>query len=138
MSQEFDFRGYGDHVEVGPFRVEAVPMVHPVEAYGLRISCAGRTLAYTGDTGPCEALDRLADGADLLLAEASFRDRDDNPPLIHLTGADGGRLAARANVGRLVITHIPSWFDKEGLLAEARAVWDGPAELAKPGAVYDL
>jgi ribonuclease BN (tRNA processing enzyme) len=138
MNKEFDFRTYGDGVEIGPFSVVAVPVVHPVEAYGLRITCAGRTLAYTGDTGPCVALDRLADGADLLLAEASFRDGDVNPPEIHLTGADGGRVAARAQVGRLVLTHVPPWFDKEALLAEARSVWDGPADLASPGAVYDL
>jgi ribonuclease BN (tRNA processing enzyme) len=138
MTQEFDFRGYDGVVEVGPFRVEAVPVVHPVEAYGLRVTCAGRTLAYTGDTGLCDALGRLAEGADLLLAEASFRDGDQNPPDIHLTGADGGRVAARARVGRLVLTHVPPWFDKQALLAEARSMWDGPADLATPGAVYDL
>ena len=95
-------------------------------------------MAYTGDTAPCEALDRLADGVDLLLAEASFRDGDENPPEIHLTGKDGGELAARAGVGRLVITHVPPWFDKAGMLAEAQSVWDGPAELARAGAVYDV
>jgi ribonuclease BN (tRNA processing enzyme) len=138
MTLEFDFRPYDGVVEVGPFSVEAVPVLHPVEAYGLRISCGGRTLAYTGDTAPCEALDRLASGADLLLAEASFREADDNPPEIHLTGADCGRLAARAQVGRLVVTHVPPWFDKEKVLAEAAVEWDGPGELARSGASYDL
>ena len=53
--------------------------MHPVEAYGLRVTVGDATLAYTGDTGPCEALDRLAAGADLLLAEASFRARRRQP-----------------------------------------------------------
>ena len=138
MTAEFDFRAYDGVVEIGPFRVEAVPVLHPVEAYGLRVSVGDRTLAYTGDTGPSEALDRLAAGADLLLAEASFRQADDNPDAIHLTGIDGGKLAARAGVGRLVITHIPPWFDKRDLLAEAISVWDGPVELAQRGAVYEI
>ena len=138
MALEFDFRGHDAAFTVGPFTVEAIPVVHPVEAYGLRVSAGGVTVAYTGDTAPCEALDRVAAGVDLLLAEASFRDGDDNPPEIHLTGKDGGELAARAGVGRLVITHVPPWFDKTGMLAEAQTVWDGPAELAKAGAVYDL
>ena len=141
MREEFDFRSYDavdGPVEIGPFSVVAVPVVHPVEAYGLRVTVGDASIAYTGDTGPCEALDRLAAGVDLLLAEASFRDGDENPPEIHLTGTDGGSLAARAGVGRLVMTHIPPWFDKQELLAEARAVWDGPADLARPGTVYEV
>lgn len=138
MKQEFDFRAYAGPVTAGPFTIEAIAVVHPVEAYGLRVTAGEATVAYTGDTAPCAALDRLAAGADLLLAEASFRDGDENPPEIHLTGRDGGELAARAGVGRLVITHIPPWFDKGGLLAEARAVWDGPIELARAGQTFDL
>jgi len=138
MMQEFDFRTYAGTVTVGPFSIEAIPVVHPVEAYGLRVTAGAATVAYTGDTAPCEALDRLAAGADLLLAEASFRDGDDNPPEIHMTGRDGGELAARTGVRRLVLTHVPPWFDKDAMLAEARAVWDGPSELARAGAVYDV
>ena len=82
--------------------------------------------------------DRLAEGADLLLAEASFRACDENPPGIHLTGEDAGHLAARAGVRRLVVTHVPPWFDKQGMLDEAQAVWEGPAELARAGATYDV
>ena len=64
--------------------------MHPVEAYGLRVTAGGATLAYTGDTATCDALDGLAAGVDLLLAEASFRAADENPPEVHLTGEDGG------------------------------------------------
>ena len=140
MHEEFDFRPWvpGETVQVGPFTVEPIGVEHPVEAYGLRVSCDGAVLAYTGDTAPCEPLGRLAAGADLLLAEASFRDGDDNPEHIHLTGRDCGELAGRAGVGRLVLTHIPPWFDRQTMLAEARAVWDGSAELAAVGATYVL
>lgn len=138
MAHEFDFRTYDTTFSVGPFTIEAMPVLHPVEAYGLQVSAGAATIAYTGDTAACDTLDRLAAGADLLLAEASFRDGDDNPPEIHLTGKEAGELAARAGVGRLVLTHIPPWFDKDAMLAEARAVWDGPSELARAGAVYEL
>lgn len=138
MSTEFDFRRYEGPVQVGPISVEAIPVVHPVEAYGLRVTAHGSTLAYTGDTAACDALGRLADGADLLLSEASFRARDDNPPDVHLTGEEAGRLAASAGVGRLVITHVPPWFEKQGMLDEAQAVWDGPSELASAGATYEV
>ena len=139
MSEEFDFREYdGAAVEVGPFRVEVRQVVHPVTAYALRVTAEGRTLAYSGDTGPCPALDELAEGAHLLLAEASFRSGDDNPPDLHMTGADCGRTAAKAGVERLVLTHVPPWHDPADAEAEARTEWSGPVELARAGATYDV
>jgi ribonuclease BN (tRNA processing enzyme) len=139
MTEEFDFRAYdGSTLEVGPFRIEAREVVHPVTAYALRVSAGGRTLAYSGDTGPCPALDEVAQGANLLLAEASFRTGDDNPPDLHMTGADCGRTAAKAGVERLVLTHVPPWFDPADAEAEARGQWPGPVELARAGASYDV
>jgi ribonuclease BN (tRNA processing enzyme) len=140
MTEEFDFRVYDDSapVEVGPFRVAARQVVHPVTAFALTVTAGGRTLTYSGDTGPCPALDEVADGAHLLLAEASFRTGDDNPPDLHMTGADCGRTAAKAGVERLVLTHVPPWHDPADAEAEARAEWSGPVELARAGATYDV
>lgn len=138
MGEEFDFRPYDGALEVGPFRVEAHEVEHPVTAYALRITAHGRTLAYSGDTGPCTALVRAAEGADLLLAEASFETGRDNPPDLHMTGTDCGRTADRAGVGRLVLTHVPPWHDPAVAEAEARAAWDGPVALARAGATYDV
>jgi ribonuclease BN (tRNA processing enzyme) len=84
------------------------------------------------------ALDRLADGADLLLAEASFRHGDTNPDDLHLTGRDAGEVAARNGVPRLVITHVPPWYDAAEMVAEARTTYDGDATAAVPGASYRL
>ncbi|GAA1923432.1 MBL fold metallo-hydrolase [Nocardioides hwasunensis] len=143
MTEEFDFLDYGSlgpsvAVEVGPFRVEPREVVHPVPAYALRVTAGGRTLVYSGDTGPCPALDEAATGADLLLAEASFRDADDNPPELHLTGSDCGRAATKASVGRLVLTHIPPWHDEADARAEARTEWAGQLDLARAGATYEI
>jgi ribonuclease BN (tRNA processing enzyme) len=138
MTGEFDFRDHAAVVEVGPMTVEAVAVAHPGPAFGFRVRAGGRTLAFSGDTGPCAGLDDLASGADLLLAEASFRSGDDNPPDIHLTGADCGRAAARGDVGRLVLTHVPPWFDPALAIAEAKGEYAGQIELAVAGAVYDV
>ncbi|HEV2797097.1 MAG TPA: MBL fold metallo-hydrolase, partial [Nocardioides sp.] len=138
MTEEFDFRTWDGPVQLGPFSVEARQVVHPVTAFALRVSADGRTLVYSGDTGPCDALDDVASGADLLLAEASFETGADNPPDLHLTGADCGRTAAVAGVGRLVLTHVPPWHDPAVAEAEARAEWSGPIELARAGATYEV
>lgn len=136
MTHEFDFRTWDGPVRIGPFAVEPVPVVHPVPAYGLRVSVDGAVVAYSGDTGPCPALDRVADGVDLFLAEASFLESDENPEDLHLTGADCGAIASRAGVKSLVITHVPPWHDARIALREASEVYDGPVELARAGAVY--
>lgn len=139
MGAEFDFREYDDApIHLGPFVVRPTRVVHPVPAYGLRIEADGRTLAYSGDTGPCQALVDLAKGADVLLAEAAFVTGADNPVDLHLTGTDAGRAAHDAAVGRLVLTHIPPWHDAELALAEARSTYSGPVELARTGARFDL
>ncbi len=138
MTEEFDFRPHEPVVEIGPFRVESVPVVHPVDAFALRVTADGRTVAYSGDTGSCEALERIAKGADLFLCEASFRDGEDNPPDLHMTGSECGTAARRAGVERLVLTHVPPWHDPRDAVAEARTTWDGPLEMAVAGAVYEL
>jgi ribonuclease BN (tRNA processing enzyme) len=140
MSQEFDFREYADEpvIRVGPMTVEVALVAHPVESYAIKVSHGDRSLVYSGDTGPCQALVDLAQGTDLLLAEAAFREGEDNPKDLHMTGREAAETAVKAGAGRLVLTHIPPWYAPEGALDEARPVFDGPVELARCGAVYEL
>jgi ribonuclease BN (tRNA processing enzyme) len=138
MTAEFDFREYAGPVELGPFVVEPHPVAHPVPAYGFRVSAGGHTLAYTGDTGRCDALDVIASGSDVLLAEASFRTGEDNPDDLHLSGREAGEIAARNGVPRLVITHVPPWHRVADMVAEASEVYDGRLEAAAPGATYQI
>jgi ribonuclease BN (tRNA processing enzyme) len=92
----------GHPVRVGPLTLTPVAVEHPVPAYGVRVTGPAEgeparqvTLAYTGDTDACVGLDRLARGADVLLAEAAFVEgRDDGIRGIHLTGLRAGRAAA--------------------------------------------
>ena len=103
-------------------------MNHPVETFGFRVEHDGWPLAYSADTGESAALVRLADGADLLLCEASFLDGPGNPPGVHLSAAAGGRARGRRpGPGGLVLTHLVAWNDRERSLAEAAAAYRGPA-----------
>lgn len=138
LTDVYDFRPLRpEPFRIGPFEVFAVEVDHPTPAYGLRISYGGRILAFTGDTGPCAALNELADGVDLLLAEASWTDSAERPAGVHLSGKQAGELARDAGVGRLLLTHIAPWTDAGAVLAEASAEFAG-AEVVKQGAVYDV
>jgi ribonuclease BN (tRNA processing enzyme) len=122
-------------IEIGPFRITADRMNHPVETYGFRVEHNGFRMAYSADTGESDALLRLAADVDLLLCEASFLDGPDNPPNLHLTARQAAEHAVRAGVGQLVLTHLVPWNDRDQSLAEGSAAFPGPVSLATPGLV---
>jgi ribonuclease BN (tRNA processing enzyme) len=131
----------GTSAAVGDVRLDARAVDHLCEAYALRVEHAGRSLVYSGDTGPCDALVELAEGADALLCEATWPHTglwDEPPPGVHLSGRQAGEHAAKAGVGRLLITHVAAWYDREAILAEARAAFDGPVELVEAGGSYPV
>jgi ribonuclease BN (tRNA processing enzyme) len=138
LSDAFAFRSLDGPVEVAGAAVTAARVDHLCEAYALRVEHGGRSLVYSGDTGPCAALVELARGADVLLCEASWPHHEGAPTGVHLSGRQAGEHAAAAGVGRLLLTHVPSWFAGEVLLAEARQAFDGPVELVAPDAAYEV
>ncbi len=134
MTDAFEFRTLTPGTrEIGPLRVSTARMNHPVETFGFRLEHAGATLAYSADTAPCADLGELAAGADVLLCEASFLEAPGLPEGVHLTGRQAGEAAARAGVGRLVLTHLVAWNDREASLAEAAAAFGGELTLAAGG-----
>ncbi len=92
----------------GGLQVTAVPVDHyDVQAFGFRVK-GDRTLAYSGDSGPSEALAELARDADLLLSEATLDNGGyDGPERGHLSPAEASRAATDARALRVVLTHRP-------------------------------
>ena len=126
-------------LEIGPFKVTVDRVDHPVETYGVRIEHDGRVLAYSADTAPCEAVNRLATGADVFLCEASYLDSEDNPPGLHMTGGDAGAAATKAGARRLLLTHlVPAWGSESDTYDAACTAFAGPIEVVRPGARYEI
>ena len=125
-------------LSIGPFRLHAEQVDHPVETYGMRVEHGGRALTYSADTGPCAELVGLASGADTLLCEASYVDRPGNAPHLHLSGRQAGEHADRAGAGRLLLTHLVAWNDDARVEAEAAAAFAGPVERVSSGAAYEI
>jgi len=138
LTDVFDFVPVGPGAfDVGPFAAEIVRTVHPIECYAIRLTAGGRSLVYTGDTGPSEDVIALARGADVLLAEAAHPPGPGLPPGLHLTGREAGEHAAAAGAKRLLLTHIPAWVDAIGQLVAASAVFP-ETELVRSGATYEI
>ena len=122
---------------IGPFAVETARTAHPVECHAVRLTAGGRSLVYTGDTGPSQRVVDLARGADVLLAEAAHPEGPGLPTALHLNGREAGQHAAAAGVGRLLLTHVPAWVDQIAQLAAASAVFP-ESELVHVGATYEI
>ena len=121
----------GDERAVGPFSIQALGMAHVHGSLGFRVSAGGAVLAYTGDTGPSDAVSDLAAGADIFLAEATHIDGGELNH--HLTARQAACYASAAGVGCLVLTHIEPGVDHAVSLAQAREVFDGTILVAHPG-----
>jgi ribonuclease Z len=83
------------------------------QCFGVRIEAEGKVVAFSGDTAPCEAMVRLAEGADLLIHECTFpesfiefRKRTGVGIHAHTGPADLGQIAVRAGVKFLIPTHF--------------------------------
>jgi ribonuclease Z len=94
----------------------------------------GQRFALVMDTRLCDAVFTLADGADLLVIEATYLDRDSDlaQAHAHLTAAQAARVAAECGVHTLVLTHFSQRYDNPDLfLDEASKHFDGTIVIAE-------
>ncbi|MFD8500708.1 MBL fold metallo-hydrolase [Amycolatopsis sp. NPDC059657] len=122
----------GHQACIGRLQLTSHAVAHGFPAFGLRVFDGTKVLAYSGDTGPCQGLAKIADGADLFLCEA---DSAEQSP-VHLTPLDAGRAAA--GTGRLVLTHVGPSLTPLEAEAQASTVYTGPIAYAAPGSVFTL
>jgi len=88
-----------------PFPVSCIELFHAYKGHGYRFKLEDKIIAYSGDTGICENSVRLAKDADVLIHECSYDlPRDD--PWGHVDPTSAARLAKKANVKKLVLTHF--------------------------------
>lgn len=127
---KFETISDGGEIDIGPFHFKFARTVHPIETLAMRITAEGRTLLYTSDTGPSASVTEFARGADVLLTEATLDEPDPNLAEVHLTAEEAGEMAAQAEVGRLVLTHIWPQFDAELIAKKAKRHFRGEIQLA--------
>lgn len=95
----------GVTTKIGSVVVTPEAVVHSKNAkpHALRVECAGKTIAYSGDTEWTESLPRIASGADLFICECSEYDKTVKHHLDYQT-----LLRRRSDLGckRIILTHL--------------------------------
>ncbi len=109
--------------------IKSAPVNHIEGSLAFRLESRGAALVYSGDTDVSDSLVELAKGADLLVLEAA------NPFKVpgHLTPREAGRLAARAGVQRLLLTHFYPPCDEVDVVALAGEEYAGEIIRAEDG-----
>lgn len=122
----FVVRGYGEAAPftAAGFEVTAHRLDHYSEpTHGLRVTDGSTTVAYSGDTGPSDALAELARDADLFLCEATLREAEPGERG-HLSEDEAVAAFRASGAKRLVVIHRP---DELPLAADVERAADGDA-----------
>ncbi|MBR9911704.1 MAG: MBL fold metallo-hydrolase [Gammaproteobacteria bacterium] len=156
---------HGSVVELNGVKVTAAENSHfkipensnveeKAKSLAFRFDLEDRSIAFTGDTGPSDAVAKLARGADLLISEMmdipavmeSIRKVNPNMPQRQLDGIEWhfrahhllpsqvGELAANAGVNKVVVTHMVPDISTEAMVkhyqSEIGKLFDGEIVIA--------
>jgi ribonuclease BN (tRNA processing enzyme) len=142
IPQSFDYREYdpSEVLELGPLKVSFQFVPHYIDAWAIEVTgSSGGRFVFGADCRPNEELVGFAEGADVLLAEATLLvpepDPDDRG---HLTPFEAGEHARDAGVDRLVLTHISDEVDPDWATASAAEAFSGRIDVAFEGMRLDV
>lgn len=126
----------------GPVSFDFVPVEHSIPTAGLRLRFprpdgSQWTVVYSSDTKPTAALERFAQGCDLLILECTFLNNKGAiaEKVGHMTAGQAGKLARKAGAGALALVHlgmVDGW-DMEEARKEAAEAFGGAVILPKDG-----
>lgn len=116
------------------FQFKELP--HVILTYGVKVD--GGKIVYTSDCSYEGDVVSFAEGAKLLLCEATLQEKDAHLSIGHLTAKEAGKIAQEAGVRKLILTHIWPTYDENVSLAEAKMVYNGEVELACENKVFKV
>lgn len=129
----------GCRLDAGWFTATAFSVKHGSEraqAYRVEAPDGAWSVCYSGDTGPCEGIERAARGVDCLVCECSFPDELGREN--HMTPSAVRSLADRAGVRTVVLTHLYPEILDTPLPGAAFEDFEGRVQVAHDGLRVDL
>ena len=125
----------GDTIEENGWSVTTRSVIHVqpyLICYGYRLETSEGSFAYSGDTGPCEGMSKLAEGADVLVHMCQYISGTEPSPA-YAKGCMGhlelAALGQSAGVKNLVVSHVLEQMDvpgvRERLIQEMGEIYDG-------------
>ncbi|MBW1745574.1 MAG: MBL fold metallo-hydrolase [Deltaproteobacteria bacterium] len=126
---ELDNKDY-DSIRFNEFTIESIPVEHNDESLAYRVTSRnGISVVYSGDTDFSNNLIALSKETDLLICESALP--DELKVKGHLTPSLAGKIAAMANVKKLMLTHFYPECDEVDIEKECRKTYGGELILAE-------
>jgi ribonuclease BN (tRNA processing enzyme) len=141
IEKAFDMREFSpdDEIEIGSLRLTFQDVPHFTETFAINIASmnGGGRITSGADCSPNEQLVEFARDTDLLVVEATLPRPERTGIRGHLTPAEAGEHASRANVKHVLLTHVSDELDELWVRTCASRAFAGPISVAREGAVYD-
>ncbi len=141
IENAFDMREFSpdEDIAIGSMRFTFQDVPHFTETFAIDIASmnGGGRITYGADCSPNEQLVEFARDTDLLIVEATLPRPERTGIRGHLTPAEAAEHASRANVKRVLLTHVSDELDELWVRQCACRVFPGPVSVAREGAVYE-
>lgn len=109
---------------------------HPIECYAMSFEKNDKKFVFSGDTSYFDELIEFVKESDLFLCEANVLQKHITETVPHLSGKQAAEIAFKANVKRLILTHIWPDINLDDLLNEAKEIFTNNVELAESHKEY--
>ncbi len=112
-------------ITIGATRITAASVDHTdrLHCLGYRVTHAGRSLAYSGDSMYCNEVVDLCDRTDVAILDCSYPSTRPGPA--HMHAGQCGLVAQHAQVGRLILSHFYEAADRCDVVKQARRTFEG-------------
>lgn len=107
--------------------IKSIKSKHTKNSVSYRIEHNNKSIVYSGDTGYSNEIIKISKNADLLILECSFPTKKE----CHLTPQLCGKIGAKANAKKLVLTHFYPECDKIDVKKQCSKEYKGKIILAK-------
>lgn len=119
----------GQRLTLGGMPATIARMDHTLPSAGIRLTLAGGDFAYTSDTQPTPAIQRLAQGARVFVTECTYLNDGANYARVsrHMTALEAGQHAAACGAETLALVHlgVAAGWTTEVACAEAAQAFSG-------------
>ncbi len=114
-------------IETEELSISTGPVQHLIPTVGVKVGLKDQNIkiVYSCDTEPCDHLDRLCLGTDVLIQEAA------GPGKGHTSPEQAGINAQKAGISRLIMIHYDAGRNRDELIEEAARKFTGKIELAE-------
>lgn len=125
-----------ERLQLGPIQIDFLETKHTARCYAMKLTAGNQTVVYSADSAYMDEFIPFSKGADLFICEANFYDGMNAADAGHMTSTEAGMIAAGADVGQLLLTHLPHFGDINQLVTEAQKMYSGDIVLATEGLVW--